>query len=80
MLKYDGIELAAGMSKPLGFVLAGMFVLKRGEFVGDEDFSENVVAGDSAPPCGFDEFHPKKEVKPPAGDFGLCACPLLSEP
>ena len=63
------------MSRPLGFVLAGMLgCTYRGEFAGDSDFSENVVAGDSAPFWGFVEFQPKNEVKPPPGDLGLFCC------
>jgi hypothetical protein len=55
-----------------------MLVWRRGESAGDSDDSENAVAGDSASFGGFEEFQPKKEVKPPAGDLGLPGCPLLS--
>jgi hypothetical protein len=61
----------------LGFTLPDMLALCRGEFAGDKDCSENAVEGVSGP-CAFDEFHPKKDVKPPAGDLGLPGCPLLS--
>lgn len=47
MLKYEGRELAAGISRALGFDLEGVlnwFI--RGEAAGD-DPSENEVSGDS---------------------------------
>jgi hypothetical protein len=67
--------LAAGMSSPLGLPLAAMFGLWRGELAGDKEYSE-YVTGDSGP--FLDEFQPKKEVNPPAGDLGLPWFPRLS--
>jgi hypothetical protein len=65
------------MSRPLGKILPDMLALCRGEPAGDKDCSENAVEGVSGP-CAFDEFQPKKDVKPPAGDLGLSSWPLLS--
>lgn len=65
------------MSRPLGFDLLLAFDLWRGELLGDV-FSENVVDGDCGMFCVLDEFQPKNDPKPPAGDFGLTGCPRLS--
>lgn len=64
------------MSKPLGLFFVGAFEIRLGESAGDKEFSEKVVAGESSPFWAFDEFQPKKEVKPPAGDFGLLGFPF----
>jgi hypothetical protein len=65
------------MSSTVGLTLTGMSLEYPGE-AGDNDFSENVVVGES-PFWGLAAFQPKNDVNPAAGDFGLLGRSSMGE-